>query len=481
MSTDDRMTICLVSRALSPEAHSGVARATWELAGALGRAGHAVHLVTRSGELPADAPPGVSVDRVLAPPLLAPAALAGEPVADHLSHAAAVHRAVTEIHEREHVDAVLAPLWCCEGVVCGLDERFPTVVSCMTSMATIEELRQRPALDGEAAQLIALERATMRRARYAHGLTTSALEKTLADYGAEPAETGVVGRGLSDRAQTRNAAPDAADPPLVLFVGRLERRKGVDVLLEAAKLLAADDLRFSLVLVGPDSDDTDTGEPYRLRFERGAGRDRALAGRVQFAGAVTDDELHRLYGGADVVCVPSRFESHGVVLVEAMMHGRAIVTCDAGGVPEVIEEDGNALLARPGDPDSLADCLRRVVGDSELRGRLGARSRALFEERFEAGRVGERMAGFLARVARAHRAAPTAVEDLCERLAAVLQEVLPVDSATAAGAAAELIEPSAASWRAAAVAAAGERDAWQARALEAERQREAAEASIDRF
>src|SRR5207237_295758 len=267
--------------------------------------------------------------------------------------------------------------------------------------------------------------------------------KTLANYGADPSETGVVGRGLSDRAQRRDPARDGADPPLVLFVGRLERRKGVDVLLEAAKLLAADDARFSLVLVGPDSDDTDTSEPYRLRFERDAGRDPALAGRVQFAGAVTDDELHRLYGRADVVCAPSRFESHGVVLVEAMMHGRAIVTCDAGGVPEVVEEDGNALLARPGDPDSLADCLRRVVGDSELRGRLGARSRALFEERFEAGRVGERMAGFLARVARAHRAAPTAVEDLCERLAAVLQEVLPVDSATAAGAAAELIEPSA--------------------------------------
>ena len=111
------------------------------------------------------------------------------------------------------------------------------------------------------------------------------------------------------------------------------------------------------------------------------------------------------------------------------MHGRAIVTCDAGGVPEVVEEDGNALLARPGDPDSLADCLRRVVGDSELRNRLGARSRALFEERFEAGQVGELMAGFLARVARAHQAAPTAAEDLRERLAAVIQEVLPVDSA----------------------------------------------------
>src|SRR5437763_13724284 len=141
MGTRDWMTICLVSRALSPEAHSGVARATWELARALGRAGHAVHLVTRSAELPDDPPPGVSVDRLLVPPLLAPAAVAGEPVADHLSHAAAVHRAVTEIHEREHVDAVLAPLWGCEGGVCGLDERLPTVVGCVASRAASEALR----------------------------------------------------------------------------------------------------------------------------------------------------------------------------------------------------------------------------------------------------------------------------------------------------------------------------------------------------
>src|SRR5204862_4947730 len=148
-----------------------------------------------------------------------------------------------------------------------------------------------------------------------------------------------------------------------------------------AKRRTGEEMRFSLVLVGPDSEDTDTGEPYRLRFEREPGRDRALAGRVHFAGAVTDEELHRLYGRADVVCAPSRFESHGVVLVEAMMHGRPIVTSDAGGVPEVVEEGGNALLAQPGDPDSLAECLRRVVGDPELRRRLGGRSRALFEER----------------------------------------------------------------------------------------------------
>jgi glycosyltransferase involved in cell wall biosynthesis len=456
-----------------------------------------VHVVTRSGDTLVAAPPGVTVHRVLAPPLIGPDAVAGAPVAEHLGHAAAVHRAVAEIHEREPLDAVVTPLWGCEGVVCLLDERFPTVVSCMTSATTIQELRGAGAEpSAETAQLIGLERATMRRARYAHGLTRAALGKTLSDYGAEPLQAEVVGRGASDRAAIREAAgATARGAPEILFVGRLERRKGVDALLGAAERLAAGGVRLSLVLVGPDSDDTETGEPYRRSFERAPGGDPDLRGLVRFAGAVDDEELDSLYAGADIVCVPSRYESHGVVLVEAMMFGKPIVACAAGGVPEVVEEGGNALLAAPGDPDSLADRLRRLLVDPDLRRRFGARSRALFEERFEAGAVADRMASFLQRVATAHPRVAAAPPDLEERLADVVREVLPVDAATAREAAAELLAPSPARWRVAAMSAEDARAAWQERAYEAERQlawwcerareaegrREAAEASLERI
>jgi glycogen synthase len=422
-------------------------------------------VITRSLDAGGLALGGATVHAIGAPvPSVRSAAL------DQLAHAAAVHRTVAEIHEGERVDAVVAPLWGCEGIVSMLDDRFPTVVSCMTSMTTIQELRG-GAEAGEDAELIALERAVMSRARWVHGLTRSALDKTLADYDASPAGSEIVGRGLADRAGRDGGPGHRRDgPPEILFVGRLERRKGVSVLLDAARRLAADGIEFSLVLAGPDTGDTETGEPYRAAFERQARGDPAPAGRVDFAGAVSDAVLEDLYRRADIVCVPSRYESHGVVLVEAMMFGKPIVACRAGGVPEVVEEGGNALLATPGDVESLAGSLRRAIVDEDLRNRLGARSRSLYSERFEAGAVGAAMEGFLRRVSSAHPPAEAAPTDLAGRLAAVVEEVLGLDRGAAAATAGELLSPPAEAWHTAVLEAERERGAWQARASEAERQ-----------
>jgi hypothetical protein len=431
----------------------------------------------------ADAPPadlgGAELHAIVEPPLVGPGE--GRPAAEHLAYAAAVYREVARIHARSPVDAVLAPLWCCEGVVCSLDDRFPTVVSCMTSMTTMDELSARPATREER-ELIALEGATLRRARYAHALTRAGLQKALADYAAEPALTGYVPRGVSDRARGPEPEPtgawDGMRGPRVLFAGRLEHRKGVDVLLEAARRLAAESTEFGLVLAGRDTNATATGEPYRTAFERQYGAEPELARRVRFVGPVDDTELERLYRGADLLCGPSRYESHGVVLVEAMMFGKPIVACAAGGMPEVVEDGANALLAEPGDADSLVRCMRRLIDDAELRRRYGTRSRALYEERFEAGAAAAGMATFLAEVGAQHERASAPPDDLADRLTAVVGEVLELDSAEAGRAAEELLAPSADAWRAAALDAERRRGAWQDRALMAESERSAAQAAL---
>lgn len=381
---------------------------------------------------------------------------------------------MAELHALGGVDVVLTPLWGCEGLVCLLDDRFPTVVSCMTSMATIQELRGDGEPDAEAAALIALERPLIGRARYLHGLTRGVLDATLAQHGARPELAEVVGRGLADRAAGSGAADRRAPPgpPLVLFVGRLERRKGVAVLLDAARRLERDGVDFSLVLAGPDSADTETGEPYRAAFER----DAALAGRVRFAGAVSDDELDELYRRADVVCLPSTYESHGVVAVEAMMFGKPIAACAGGGLSEVLEPGGNALVVAPGDAPALARELRRLIEDGDLRRRVGSRSRSLYEERFEAGAAAAAMERLLRMVVDAHEPRETTSDELRDRLASVVAELrLAVDAGRLA---AELLDPPAEAWRASAIAAERDAAAWQARATEAERQRAAAVAEL---
>ena len=88
------------------------------------------------------------------------------------------------------------------------------------------------------------------------------------------------------------------------------------------------------------------------------------------------------------------------------MFGRAIVTTAAGGIPEVVEPGGNALLAPPGDAAALTRVLRDAIVSPDLRRRLGNRSRELYLERYEAGRVAAAMESLLADAAAAHARHP---------------------------------------------------------------------------
>lgn len=163
-----------------------------------------------------------------------------------------------------------------------------------------------------------------------------------------------------------SAEPWAADAPTIFFLGRHEPRKGLEVLLAALPGLPSD-IR---VWIGSDGPDTE-----RLRL--------AHAGdpRVEWLGRLTDDEKRRRLRAADVFCAPSlRGESFGVVLLEAMAAGAAIVASDLSGYRLVARPDLDGLLVPPGDVDALGAALRRLLGDADLRRRLVASGRARAEE-----------------------------------------------------------------------------------------------------
>jgi glycosyltransferase involved in cell wall biosynthesis len=170
-------------------------------------------------------------------------------------------------------------------------------------------------------------------------------------------------------------------------VGRLERRKGIDTLLEALAQVLGDVPDVVATIVGDDGIPGPNGTTYRADFEAGAGR--ALGDRVRFAGRVPDGELGRYYAGCDLLVFPSRYESFGLVLLEAMMLGKPVIAGDAGGMRFIVEEGGNGVRFPPGDADALALAIRRLATSTELRERFGRRSREIYEERFTAERMVE--------------------------------------------------------------------------------------------
>jgi rhamnosyl/mannosyltransferase len=171
----------------------------------------------------------------------------------------------------------------------------------------------------------------------------------------------------ADRAAAIEAVRARTRGPRLLFVGRLVYYKGVHVLLEAAR-----DWPGTLIVVG---DGPLEGE-LRARAAR-----LGIADRVQFAGALTDDEVEAHYQACDALVLPSvaRTEAFGVVQVEAMAAGLPVVSTQLPtGVPWVNQDGVSGIVVPPDDASALGAALRRLAHDSALRASLGegARRRA---------------------------------------------------------------------------------------------------------
>jgi len=178
----------------------------------------------------------------------------------------------------------------------------------------------------------------------------------------------------------RNRTTDA---PTVLFVGRLEERKGIDVLLQAIPMVleAEPDTRFRIA--GDDTLVSGQGGTHRERFERSE-EGRRHADRVEFLGRLDDAALHAAYAACDLFVAPSRFESFGLVFLEAMREGKPVIGCDAGGMPEVVLDGKTGLLVPPGDAVALAAAMIRLIRSPQERKAMGEQGRRWFRERFTA-------------------------------------------------------------------------------------------------
>jgi phosphatidylinositol alpha-mannosyltransferase len=154
--------------------------------------------------------------------------------------------------------------------------------------------------------------------------------------------------------------------PTIMFCGRHEPRKGLDVLLNALAELPSD-VRCWVASDGPETD------ALQSRF----GGDP----RIEWLGRLTDDEKIARLASADVFCAPSlRGESFGVVLIEAMAAGTPIVASDLPGYRRVALPEVHALLTPPGDTAALATALKRILEDAELGRALATQGAARAEE-----------------------------------------------------------------------------------------------------
>lgn len=179
-----------------------------------------------------------------------------------------------------------------------------------------------------------------------------------------------------------------AEPDLVVFVGRIEHYKGVDLLLDAWPHVRAARPGARLVIVGSGT----ANEEMRARA-----RDAGCADAVHFAGFVDEAEKVAWMQRATVLVQPSRKEGWGLTVLEANACGTPVVATDVPGLRDSVRHGTSGLLAAPNAP-SLAACLVAVLSDAELRARL-ARGARLWSERFRWDHVADAFADVVRAVA----------------------------------------------------------------------------------
>jgi D-inositol-3-phosphate glycosyltransferase len=154
----------------------------------------------------------------------------------------------------------------------------------------------------------------------------------------------------------------------ILFVGRLEPLKGLDVLFRA--VAALEDLGdVTLNIVGGDENSEE-----KARLQTLASRMK-LTQNVRFVGSVSQDELPLHYNAADVCVLPSHYESFGLAALEAAACGRPVVASEVGGLPTIVNNGSTGFLVEPKHSDTMAERLCELLGDDMLRSRMGSAAR----------------------------------------------------------------------------------------------------------
>lgn len=229
-----------------------------------------------------------------------------------------------------------------------------------------------------------VERQNLERAAAIH-VTTSGERIDLERLGYRLPRVFVVPFGIDDSApaSTRDPSPAVREAtrrrPLVVSVGRVNWKKGLDRLVIAMKHVPG----AFLAIAGND----DGGELERLhKLVRAEG----LTGRVQFTGPVLGSDKAELFAAGDVFVLPSHSENLGIVVLEALAAGMPVVVTPNVGLASDVQECGAGLVSE-GEPERLGRAINRLLQDSRLRSEMGARGRRMVAERFNWDSIARRM------------------------------------------------------------------------------------------
>lgn len=379
--------ICIVSREAPPFAGSGgVGTLYYHLASELLLMGHHVSFVVPGGEDKVHRQGRLTVYFTKPETYKLPALCEG--FSRNVEWSLKVVSRLAEIERERRIDVVDNALWDTEALAFSLIDRAvrpPLVVRLVTPYAVSADHNGWNPPAEQIVQFMEAERTLVKNADAVIPISNVVAETMIEKYGLTRDERWTVGHcGVAhwpafDVNEGYGEFPELAgvDPErlsrskLIVFVGRLERRKGIDLILEAAESFLNADPDAFLILAGRDPDGWGDRFRERLKGELGA--------RFAALGEVSNATREKLLAHAFCLLFPSRYESFGLVPLEAFVHGTPVIAARAGAIPEVIQDGKSGIIIEPDDASALSQAVVRLMGDKKFHEELsdGALSRVI--------------------------------------------------------------------------------------------------------
>ncbi len=343
---DRKLTLCFTSPQLRPTAGDPVGRQVWNVARGLAMGGHEIHLFGVTGSSSKTSyTQGVWVH--------------------HAADGAELHRAIKTLGASRHLDLVIANG--SDASYCLADPSLNCVVCLGTDHAAPHSSFVLHS------QVVAPGRALLDRVRKSRGGPFS------------PAGINICSPVVPDR-HADFFSSHAAGTRL-LFVGSLGSDHGVDLFLQAVTTLLRERRDLEAIVTGDANEPSETGRSFRTCLESAAVFDPEMRRRIHFVGDLSEDGLCQAIADCQIVCLPYRIDAAAVPCLEAMTFGKAVVASDLDSARELLGDNACGLLHRCGEAASLTDCLRELVADVGLQGRLGRQARVAYENHFDFDRT----------------------------------------------------------------------------------------------
>ena len=400
------MRIALLSFEYPPETgFGGIGTYAWYQARALAKLGHEVHVLsgaTAPTPLRTSSHDGVTVFRFRADGRVMKGLARLDKhrlwwTKNRLENGWCMHLAFKELRRRFHYDVVEMPECGGEGLLLNWLQRAKVVMKFHSPAQLIMSTYNVRKADVRACSWV--EKIGIRGAGAYTSCSRFLADEVRTKMGVRR-EIEVIANGIDlelfDRAEQIDARAKFGlpkDKPLILFTGRMEKRKGIHLCPEIVEaILKKHDVAFAFA----GADLFGFMEKEFLPRIRG----QALRGSFHYLGKLSLAEVGSCLRQSDVYFIPSLWENCPYSCLEAMAAGRAIVASDAGGLPELIRDGENGLIAKSEDAPAIARQIERLLEDAPLRERLGRAARRTVEERYTDVAIAQRSLDYWKRALR---------------------------------------------------------------------------------